>query len=334
MAGLGFILGAGIRALGEHGALKRQQSMMQQESGNRAFEDMVKGNPAAAAQFLGTPEGQKAAKKVWGEQADAMTMMLGAAAKHAQEFAQQNQMAGGQPAPTGQPQQGQQADPIAQRQAQIRRYESLKQQFPEQSKFLDSEIGITTNEIKQLQNQQQHQEHEQDVKIAQGQREESIQANIANQQSMRAIQGMMAQSEMEFRQFIAGLAKEKADTENQKAFDSAKQNLQKQYNTIYNAYTGKGLPSAMNAQQLKPLLDSYNKQAAELAKRAKSAGVDYDPDEFKPLKAEDVPKYPTFGAWAGEKTELSTSDQSGPITATGPKGDKIQWDGKKWVPMK
>jgi hypothetical protein len=316
MAGaLGLLSGAVLGTLAHSSMQKEAQKSQQNMAFNQFMLSNFERDPAAAAQFLKTPEGSKIGKKLFGENTDAFTGFLDLHSKAMQASQQQAQQAFGTKDPETLEEWQDHANKLA-------KFESLHMNEPNFAQIkpqLDNEIKRAEDQVKRLQSGQEH--------------EENIVERQQSADVMHQIAAMNAESNAQFKQFMEQLDKEKDVETNQKNFDGAKSALQHQLDTINKATTG---ATPMSAEQLKPLIDSYNKQASDLAKRAKKLDVDYDPDEFAPLTAENVENHPMLGSFSGTTTTIKEgTDSSAPITATDPRtGKKVQWDGKAWQPVK
>jgi hypothetical protein len=312
MAGaLGLLSGAVLGTLAHSSMQKEAQKSQQNMAFNQFMLSNFERDPAAAAQFLKTPEGSKIGKKLFGEQADAFTGFLDLHSKAMQASQQQAQQAFGTKDPQTLEEWQDHANKLA-------KFESLHMNEPNFAQIkpqLDNEIKRAEDQVKRLQSGQEH--------------EESIAERQQSADVMHQIAAMNAESNVQFKQFMEQLDKEKDVETNQKNFDSAKAGVQKLYNTIQTSAKGTSTTPAMTADQLKPLVDTYNKQRSDLAKRAQKAGVDYDPDTFQPLSAKDV----KGGYFSSDKTVVEEAASPPPIVVND-KGEKLQWDGKAWSPVK
>jgi len=328
---LGFILGAGLGAAKQKA--QKEFSTKSQLAQIAIQEGIKSGDP----EFFSSPDVQKIIKPIYGNDAAPMLMSLsGMIQKRHQQFAQ-DVNGGGQQPQGGMPQQGgAPASPLDQYDAQIKRLSAIrdsgKYQDPQQIKFLDDHIKELEHERDKTQSQlnfqqtqarldQAHQDSENDRQTFHA----DAQANAA---ATRAIAASNAETSNELKRLEAGLAVDRAKEQKQKDFDTAKGSLQKQFQTIVAAQQGSTTRPAMNAKQLQPMVDRYNAQAKALAARGKKLGVDYDPDELQPLKADDVTTHPWYKLGIpSTTTELGNADAGAGggkrVTATLKNGQKI-----------
>ena len=130
--------------------------------------------------------------------------------------------------------------------------------------------------------------------------------------------------------FMHQIETSREEDQQQRAFDSATQNLAAQRDNITKMSSGAN-PSDPNT--LKTLIARYNAQAASLAKRAAKFGV--DPGQFAPLDV-GVARNPGLGgAILGRTHPVIKNPPAATPTATDPRtGKKVKWDGSAWVPVK
>jgi hypothetical protein len=313
MAGLiGLLSGAAVGALAGHHREQQQQKQQQSTMWQNFVLQSAQQHPEIAA----TPEFQKEAKKLFGDHAELAITMFGQQAqakqKAEQEFQKMNAGGGGGPqSPTD-----------------LKGWETLRDKYtaamddpalqdPAHQALLKRHIDQADKAISEARLEQTHQDTLANQAL-------NRQETEANRQVMQQIAASNAESNAQFKKFQEQLDQEKETDAKQKAFDSAKGELQKQLNNLNKAVT------TMDATQVKPLLDAYNKASASLAKRAKAQGVDYDPGEFEPLTAETVPNHPWLGGMSGKTTTLGPPE----YIVTDDKGNKQKWDGKAWQPVK
>ena len=320
MAGaLGLVTGMGLGALGGYAQQKGQEKAQHEQ----LWDQFMFSNMTAHPEMASTAPGQKEIKRMFGEHADAATSMLNMATTAKAQAAQQTQAAlgdsGGAPDAKG-PHNMSSVDELNDHIEKLTKYEAAAStsdpNWATHKPIFDQEIKNAQERIKSLTTQQEHQE--------------TLDARKKSTDAMYQIAKMNADSIDTFRIFMKKMDQEKEADAQQKNFDGAKASLQKQMNTIRTATLGTGTTPAMTAEQLKPQLDSYNKQAAALARRAKASGVDYDPEEFVPLTATNIKNHPILRSWSSTTTTLS---EAGPMVVND-KGEKLQWDGKAWSPVK
>jgi hypothetical protein len=351
-AALGMILGAGATYLGTQARERRQLKHEADQHFLETIDDHLKQHPEDAA----TPEFAKYGKKIYGEHWEPMQQILGFAAQAKQKEQQQFQEltgGGGQPSsqpmmgasPTpgqGQPAAGSLPSPAASPQSQFKmpqsadEWEAYRHKLiqarghftdPAHLKALDDEISFAKDQTDKAEH---HQEFEQtQARIVQNEqtmtalREQGMENSAEARATMVALRQSEMESQNQFRTIMLDMKQSEDKSQNANRLTTAVSSLQARAKAI----------AALPPDQFKPLLPGFNANVKMLKKQLTDAGMGDVADGIEPLKAETVSTWGGFGS-----AEKLAPDESGaataPITATNDKGEKIQWDGKAWKPVK
>jgi len=337
-AALGMILGAGARMLGNEAADKRQQKQQADQHFLETIDEHMKAHPEDAA----NPEFAKYGKKIYGEHWEPMQQILGFAAQAKQkedaQFQQLTGGGGGQPAPQGAaPQQGQPRPVGAQQPQTPDEWEAYRHKLiqarghftdPAHLKALDDEIAFAKDQTDKAEHHQEFEQTQQ--RIAQNEqtltalRQQGMEDSQEARATMVALRQSEIQSQDQFRTMMAGFKESEDKSQNQARLTTAVSSLQARAKAI----------AALPPDQFKPLLPGYNANVKLLKKQLKDTGLGDVADGIEPLKAETVS---TWGGYGPNKEQLAPDESgaaSAPVTATNDKGEKIQWDGKAWNPVK
>lgn len=326
-AALGMLLGAGATYLGRQAQQQRALEFQQKEEFHQGFDQFLNSNPAAAA----NPEVQKIGKQVYGKLWEPKMQILGFAAQAKQKEDQQFQAltGGGQQSQQGQPaaapQGGQQPQQAQPKQPQTpQEWEAYRHQLiqarghftdPAHLKALDDEIAFAKDQTDKAEH---HAEYLQTQQRIQQQEQESNQIRLQGQQLMAGLHADTLALQQQNAQFMHQMQQDREDDSRKAHFQSATQNLATQTANI-----AKMLSAATPAdpKTVKALLNARNANARALKAQAEKSGIDYDPEQFKPLTVEEVPGFLeklTGGSVGGGTPALSEGSDTSGGTASDP----------------
>lgn len=175
-------------------------------------------------------------------------------------------------------------------------------------------------------------QHEQDFQATEADRAQTRQIQLQNHADSIAMQ-------QQFHKFTEQMATATSAEGKQVHFANAQKNLASQTQNIAKMLTS---VTPADPSTVKSLLTQRNAMARQLKQQAEKSGLDYDPEEFKPLTIEQVPGFLqrwTDGKFGGSSPAIvaapeAAGNASSGMTATNAKGEKVQWDGKAWTPVK
>jgi hypothetical protein len=338
--------------LGAHERRQREEEFRQKEEFHAGFEDFLNKNPGAATNPTIAAIGKKEYKQNWEARAQMLDFAAKAKSAEDQRF-QELTGGGGQPSsqpmmgasPTpgqGQPAAGSLPSPAASPQSQFKmpqsadEWEAYRHKLiqarghftdPAHLKALDDEISFAKDQTDKAEH---HQEFEQtQARIVQNEqtmtalREQGMENSAEARATMVALRQSEMESQNQFRTIMLDMKQSEDKSQNANRLTTAVSSLQARAKAI----------AALPPDQFKPLLPGFNANVKMLKKQLTDAGMGDVADGIEPLKAETVSTWGGFGS-----AEKLAPDESGaataPITATNDKGEKIQWDGKAWKPVK
>jgi hypothetical protein len=340
MAGaLGLLTGMG---LGAAAGFTREQ-VQKRHQHDAALFDFYSKNPQLVAD---SPEAQGFIKKYAGKDASTAFITMANHVKQAsQMFGSQlggggaQPTAGGAPAASGQPSTPDDIKAHIQKIEQFMASPDAQYLSPEQRQIGLAHLADLRKQAG-TQEQQAFKEKEfQQTQTRLDQQHADTEADKAAQRQMQAqnhADSIMMQKQ--FHGFMEQMASEKNDEAKQVHFENASKNLSSQTEAIAKMLSG---ASPADPATVKTLLEQRNAQARQLKAQAEANGIDYDPDEFKPLTTRQVPGWlKSHIGIGGSTTEVTedTSKAAAPTAVTegtvieGPKGDRLVYKGGKWTP--
>lgn len=318
-AALGFLTGAALNAANGYAQQKVQQKAQSDLAWHEFLNNSIQTNPEIAD----TEQGQKEIKRMYGEHADMVTtaLKLKAQAKQQMQTDLGAAMGSGAPGPGGtpagspgmmMPQQGQVAKAgmsvgasqpsaptdeygphIAQLDSEIQRMRGIQTKYAAESAFAPYASTIEKH-IDELQKQRdsltQEKFQSQQKTEDRAQRQQMHEDTEADRAATRAMQAQNHADSIALQkqghEFMQQMAVEKNDEQKKIHFDNAQKNLSSQTESIAKMLSG---ASPADQATVKSLLDARNAQARRLKAQAEASGMDYDPEEFKPLTIKQVP---------------------------------------------
>lgn len=297
--------------LGAHERAQQQQKQKQTEAADQFIMQSGQQDPAGFAHYLtATPEGQKWGKRHFGEGLEMATGLATARANHAAEIAKSTAGTFG----GGGGGQGGVSEPtdIPGLTQHIKNMEGFMagpqwdQIPPEKQKTLTDIYNRNQTELGRLtQEQQQRQEFDITKNQQQQQHQESDAIRLQGQQIMAGLHQDTLAMQQQNAQFMHQIETAREDDQRQAHFQTATQSLASQTSNI-----AKMLNSATPADPntVKTLLNARNAQARALKQAADKNGIEYDPEQFKPLTTQTVK---TWGGLSSSTSLAESPDASG-----------------------